>query len=822
MRPFRLIMTPLAKLVGLALGIAVATAVQGIGGRGLLPSFLFGEQPWATFFLIVAATVSSTFAIVSAFTATLSMEPRRLTATVAFSILTLNAGIYFGHHAFPWPELLYFMAVSFGWTVFSMAATFTLVSLLNVTSRVAWTTATGVTALYLFLNCVGFFMRSWIGLSTLSDVVPTLRDASMSLGLVTLAAAVAFHRPYQLNTRSPLDSLMLRFPSTKDSPLARNALLVSLGGMGLNLAFIPLSRTLDLPILTLMATVPWSCLGFFILSFGELGLLSSEHRAGNLSARLTPRAAQRLLRRHESGHENWAAAMGVKTANFVVDHDPHGFLHQHLPATILQIRTEEIHRSISGLLKETELVNRTHGTRMVGAIDSEHSLRPCIDTLLMYACLYMDIGPLVERRIKGLATLFPIIDPTLTSIITADDLNQLMRRLEWFFYLDFAWTDQHLITSGATTRFDVTLSSMGMRDRANLIQAIEKAGSLGAQVWLSPDARERLIQEAPQLRPIISLSTVQQSAAKEENVLFSMRFEHLIPMLQRYFELDQRRRMLLDFEPTQNHSRMLSLLNLQLSRASSTGEITEILSSITTVPWSGYKEKDSALKLILLAHARLKEKISPDKPLHLSESREAKTIYELILRTVQKIGYPSQMLHHAQMAKLALRDVTPLLKAAASPAHPRFVEAWLLLSTVDYRRMRPEQRKEISTLIHSLGASGKLSRLSLVQAKAVDAWSNLCRSGEESEIPLYHEGLEALWTWFVRARVDLDIMNLLIDAQLYATSVHGDQFKISAETMRQAEVHIAREIAKLDPNNPLALAINGRLQSLRAKHVSAA
>ena len=49
-----------------------------------------------------------------------------------------------------------------------------------------------------------------------------------------------------------------------------------------------------------------------------------------------------------------------------------------------------------------------------GAIDPEPAVRPCIDALKMFACLYLDAGPLVERRIKGLVSLLPIVDLRVT------------------------------------------------------------------------------------------------------------------------------------------------------------------------------------------------------------------------------------------------------------------------------------------------------------------------------------------------------------------------------------------------------------------------
>ena len=46
----------------------------------------------------------------------------------------------------------------------------------------------------------------------------------------------------------------------------------------------------------------------------------------------------------------WAATQGVKTASYIVDHDPSGHLDQALPASVMQIRAEEIQRCVGEVL----------------------------------------------------------------------------------------------------------------------------------------------------------------------------------------------------------------------------------------------------------------------------------------------------------------------------------------------------------------------------------------------------------------------------------------------------------------------------------------
>jgi hypothetical protein len=822
LRKLSLIGAPFARLLGLAFGIAFAMALQIAAGRGVLNDFLFKEEALPIIFIVILLTFGCAASILSTFTATLRHDQRRVTATIAFVALTLGTAIHAGHSQNSWPLVAYFGVFAFTWVVYGFTSLFTFVSLMNVQRKVAWTAATGMAAIYTLVCSVGFFARSWIGLSPLSRAVPLIRDISIGLVILILVGTLFFYKPFQLNAKNRLAGFKLRLPEAKDSPLLRTAFLLSLGGIALNVFLDALYITLDYPLVYDLGLVPWSWIGIFFLTVGELSQISGELRTGTLSARLTPKAAHRLLARYEPGRDNWAATVGIKTANFVIDHDPSNYLVQKLPATILNIRADEIQKSIAKILEGMELVNRSQGSRLVGALDAEFSLRPCVDILLMYACLYMDIGPLVERRIKVLGTLFPIIDPTLTSRINASDLGHMMRRQEWLFYLDYAWTDQHLIASSVTTRFDVSISSVGLKERFQMIEVLQRNDSVGAQVWLSPEARDRLIQEAPQLRSIIRLSPIENQNGDGDTLLFCIRFEHLIPMLQRYFELDKARRNLLDFEPSQTHSRMLNLVSLQLSRATNTAEIMEVLTSISTIPWNGYKEKDAALKLILKAHERLRESLSPDKPLHLSESKEAKAALEFIQDTVQKVGYPSQMLHRAQMAKMALRQVPQLLEAACSPYHRRFIEAWLLLSSIDYKTIDPSQRKNIAQFLNSVPKRNIIGRNPLVQAKSVDTWSGLCRVAGPDTLGIYKDVLKSLWTWFIQARVGLNMVSHLIDAQVFAMSIHGDLMSLDPDLQSKVDLYISQEIASLDPSHSLVLAIMGRLQSIKSRKAAVA
>src|SRR5690606_3069083 len=149
---------------------------------------------------------------------------------------------------------------------------------------------------------------------------------------------------------------------------------------------------------------------------------------------------------------------------------------------------------------------------------------------------------------------------------------------------------------------------------------------------------------------------------KDELLMFIIKFEQLIPRLQRYFDLDSMRRSLMDFEPSPERIRLQNLLGLQISKAADPAQVIDALASLTTVPWRGFKEKDAALQLVMQAHVKLSELLTPGQSLveAAAKNPKAQAMHDRLLDAVRLIGYPSQILHNAQVSKLALRDVTTL------------------------------------------------------------------------------------------------------------------------------------------------------------------
>jgi len=529
-----------------------------------------------------------------------------------------------------------------------------------------------------------------------------------------------------------------------------------------------------------------------------------------------------LLKRHAADKQAWAATVGLRTTNFHIDHDPGGFLHNRLPASIMQIRAEEIQRCVGDVLAAAHLHSHMVGHRIFGAVDPEASVRPCVDALKMFACLYLDAGPLVERRIKGLTALLPIVDPGLARLLKPTDISALIRRNLWFFHFDFGWIDQAVIHTPKATRYDVRIATLSSRIRQAMMTHLEKTGGVGNFVWLGPDARERLLQEAPALRHVVEACPIptvkgEGPAGEDEGelLMFIIKFEQLIPRLQRYFDLDSMRKSLLDFEPSQESARLLNLLSLQVAKARTETETLEVLASLTSVPWRGFKEKDSALQLILAAYNALSHMMTPGKALSESEDQRHRVLHGKVLEAVRLVGYPSQILHNAQISKIALRDNTALKAAAADPRNPRFEEAWLLMATTDYARHGDVRRLELLEFLGSAGNNGAIARERLVQVKAIDALASLGRAAGATEREAVGKALGRCSQWLTAVRSDADVFSLLLDAHLFLTEQMKGELVVTPESLKTLEGYVERLAAELGTGHPHVVGVSSRWQELK-------
>ncbi len=807
------------RLILLALGLSVVMAVELAAGNGFLKSLIAGDLPWQSLTMVLVMVSLSTGAIINAFTATMRPEPMRIASTVASCALAMVAGLEASHGVAKLPLLFYFGVSLVGELAFTYCMTFVMVHSLKLTGKWASYPPYVAAGFVAGFGTTGFIGQSFMSLETVTTILSLVRDLALVVVPIGVLAATGIVRPLRLDQKSRVNSLRLRIPSGAEGLLARRVLFLTWSGMAASLTFNLILRSMGLaddPSLG-FASLTVMSLGWFGASFlclSELSLFAGEQRHGNVTAKLATTSAKRFLKRHLIDQDAWAATVGLKTTNFIIDHDPGSFLSSQLPASIMQIRGEEIQRCVSEVLGQMYLHSYVVGQRIFGAVDPETAVRPCIDTLKMFACLYLDAGPLVERRIKGLTALLPILDPGLAKVLRPKDVSTLIRRNLWFFHFDFGWIDQHVIHTPRSTRYEVKIATLSSKVRHSMMTHLEKTGGVGNFVWIGPEARDRLLQEAPAMKNIIEACPVPAEDGEDELLMFIIKFEQLIPRLQRYFDLDSMRRSLLDFEPSQESARLQNLLGLQINKARTPEEVMEVLGSITSVPWRGFKEKDNALQLILAAYTNLSSLVSPGVFLGETQDPKNKILHEKLLEAVKSIGYPSQTLHNAQISKIALRDIVNLTEAASDQRHPRFQEAWLLMATTDYQRYQSDQRLQILAYLKKLSGT-RVAHHRLVQTKAVDALASIGRWSKPEEFAEIVMVTAAIGKWFASAKVDPDICCLLLDAQIFLSTHLNQTIELAPALVDEMDRYFTELSTELGPNHPKIIAVMSRWRDFR-------
>ena len=809
------------RLVVLALTLSVVMAVELAAGNGFLQAILAGSVPPVSYLLVTLMVFASTSAILGAFTATLKPHPVRLAAAVASCAAAMVCGVEASHVVTKLPAEFYFNVSLIGQILITLCMSYVICSrfrIQGVATKNVPLTAAGIVAVF---GMVTYAAQHWIALENAVAQISLLRDIILVVAPVGLLAFFSLNKSARLDKKSFKESLKLRMPEIRDQ---RDALSWKLLSIGIIASAFVNTIIYHFASETVVGSF-WAPLQVFNIGFlglvyqqvSELRVFTAEQKHGDVSARISPHSAQRFLKRHHIEKNAWAATSGLKTSNFLIDHDPGAILHKNLPASIMQLRSDEIQRCVNDVLGPLNLHNHVVGHRVLGVIDPESSVRSCVDTLKMFSALYLDATPLLERRIKGLVSLLPIIDSGLAGVMKTKDVDTLIRRNLWFFHFNFTWIDQHVVHTPKSTRYDVRMATLSSRIRHTMFEHLEKTGGVGNFVWMSNEARDRLLHEAPALKNVIETCPIPSSKDNDELLMFTLKFEQLIPRLQRYFDLDTMRRTIMDFEPSQESLKLLNLMNLQFSKTRSVEEVIDVLKSITTVPWRGFREKDQALQLILKAHKTLNELLNEGKNICFENTDRFYMQKSELLKAVQTIGYPSQILHNAQIDKITLRDIETLMKVALNHNHSRFHESWLLLSTNDYQRLKSDELSNIVAFISSIASARKITKQRIVQVKAVDALVNIARSLKDEQLPIIEECFAKIGSWFADEKVDSDICCLYLDAHTFISDLFNKNVVIPSPVLDQLDNYFQELQTQLSANHPRIIAILSRWQIFRSK-----
>ena len=606
-------------------------------------------------------------------------------------------------------------------------------------------------------------------------VAAAIWQASMhAFALIAISCWFSLGHQYRLDPESILNSYKLRLDSeTHEFSPWHTSILTAI----LQASVIAIGAAANKgysPTYPLIGAITFQILFIpsLIDAWHELVKVGGDHETLQSISRLTMQSARKLLLRHNQSNDNWAATIGIKTAVITLEHDIDNHLAGSIPANLLRIRNEETSNFVNRLTKNKSLVIQSHSEKIICTIDPELSVRPCVDALNLFATLYLDVGSLLERRMTGLISLLPIVNPGLSEAIKTQIVLSALKQTKWFFYFDFNWVDQSIISSVSSSRYGIDQENLSPEVRVALINQMRQTHAVGNFVWVGKSAHERLLREAPNLASVMEANSFRLNDGREL-LIFSIRFEHLVPRLQRYYGLDDVRAEIVDFEPSINAKRLLNILTLQIANASSDVDILRIIEAVASYRWRGFKEKDQALNLLL--NIFLKSKHEPNLIIKLTEKLNS---------AISRVGYPSQIMNQAQIYKLQQRDLIKLRATALDLNNPRFEEAWVTLANLDYTFFSTGDLKIIREILTTVVKRGDMVRKPVVHAKMIDCAVSLIQrtipEGDQGDITILLRIIDAMIT----AKVGSESLAFAIDTISFINEVTGNKAQLSQNAIK--------------------------------------
>jgi hypothetical protein len=389
----------------------------------------------------------------------------------------------------------------------------------------------------------------------------------------------------------------------------------------------------------------------------------------------------------------------------------------------------------------------------------------------------MDAGALIEKRMKSLADLLPIVNPGLAKFVTGDTVAKLLSNNQWFFHFDFNWVDQSIVNTAKTSRHGIMLEPISDESRLYLLDQMRKTHGIGNFLWVGKDAHDRLLQEAPNLTVIMEPHQIKQNSEKD-TLIFSIKFEQLIPRLQKYYGLDQMRRKIFAYEPTQEAHRLLKIMNMELDKLRTLPELRRFIESLSSYKWQGFKEKDLALQLLL----RIFE-------LHCSGQTENVEVINLLQDAASKIGYPSQIMTQAQLRKQALRDLSTLREHALNKTDIRFEESWSLLASLDFNKLTKIEVESVYKLIDEASCKKDVVQTGVTGARMIDATLGLIRRQKDTNLEVNFALLSNVILRIAQFNPDPEILTLALDALTFCRDQYLELATLTPALANVFEAH---------------------------------
>ena len=492
----------------------------------------------------------------------------------------------------------------------------------------------------------------------------------------------------------------------------------------------------------------------------------------------------RIFRRFQSsGSDLQRHNIGFRTAVLMLDHDPNEDCRSQLPAFLFRARQMQCEHIIRKTFSDYLLSMEGHSSQLTMAIDSAVSSTPCIQALLILSIIHLDGLPLIEQRLRLLAKLFPLLDPDLADHIDVSRLDNLFGKLSSFYYLDFNWVDQSLSAMGDEAFLDIRLEKLNLSERQSVLAQLRSAQWLGNFIWISEGAFERLAMESPYLHTIMETISIRLENIRSKRSTYNIhliKFENLIPRLQRYYDLESFRTKLANLPIEELTSQRLQHIKSSLEFDGGLSNLAFAINELNELNFVGFKSKDAALELLVLI-------VKKAESLYLTKrvnEFELEQLFQQCKGMVQSIGYPNQDLHESHLRKLEIREYQQLLAYCMEPTHPRCQEAWLLLASLPERKFQGDFGRRVLELIEGLAKSPHLKEQPFLLKKSIEAFFLAARVQAENQEALICSLVDKLARAVLRAAHPSPFMMTFMDQKVALDQGLGRVLPLSEGTLQ--------------------------------------
>ena len=298
----------------------------------------------------------------------------------------------------------------------------------------------------------------------------------------------------------------------------------------------------------------------------------------------------------------------------------------------------------------------------------------------------MDGIPIMEKQFVTLTKLFPILDPFMANKLKSVKIEEEIGHIQWIFYLDYDWVDQIIDSSKSNGAYHIYLNNLNLNQHAKISEYLLKKNLLGNFIWVSKNAWKRLQLESPYMSQIIETLEIEDGS---NEIIYLIKFEQLIPRLQKYYNFETYRNILKAFDTRDETMRFTQLMRIEIDKALSVEHLMMILENIQNYQWQGFSEKEHALNLAIKTFEKYTNFMSsPENELILKAK---------VVKIVNDVGFPCQNIFNAHINKLMVRKPEFIIETIQNPNSKYFNEIWVLLSTGSFSMFDNDTIKRLIT-----------------------------------------------------------------------------------------------------------------------------